>query len=89
LSDILEFPFRHNKVTRRTKAGRFVIVVLADIYAVIVLGKFASNPEFDPLENVLLFSLENGCHKLRMQANYGCYDLEWLLIVFSPCYSGS
>jgi hypothetical protein len=60
------FPFCRNKVTR-TKAGSFVIVVLADIYAVIVLGKFALNPEFDPLENVLLFSLENGCHKIRLE----------------------
>jgi hypothetical protein len=32
-------------------------------------------PEFDPLENVLIFAIENGCHKLGMPSHL--YQLAW------------
>jgi hypothetical protein len=28
------------------------------------VSNLLTNPDFDPLENILIFSVENGCHKL-------------------------
>jgi hypothetical protein len=43
------------------------------LYPVLVSPQYIESllliPEFDPLENVLIFAIENGCHKLGMPSH--------------------
>jgi hypothetical protein len=49
------------------------------LYPVLVSPQYIESllliPEFDPLENVLIFAIENGCHKLGMPSHL--YQLAW------------